>query len=174
MSQIQEILRAAIKKGATPEAATATALARASRGDLISFVRPVVESEAQRIARCMTSVREAAFEPVAIATPEALQALKEDSFWVDGEMVPWAKATAAQHLARAAAQRRMAGGLIRDAERHEAAAQAIHEAGVSCLAELPGAILASKPEVPAPRAKVPSRHRPPATHPKVAAGREAA
>ena len=72
-------------------------------------------------------------EPVA----EAVIALADEAFALpSGRWVPWATATIADHLERAAWQRQLAGTCVKDAERHEEAARKIQEAGVACLAEL--------------------------------------
>ena len=63
----------------------------------------------------------------------------------DGRVVLWGEATADDHLARAAAQRKLGARCILDAERHEDAAERIRAAGVRCLNQLPPAGDLAKP-----------------------------
>ena len=68
---------------------------------------------------------------------EARRMLAEETFSLeDGSSVPWLSATAEQHRARAAWQRKLAGECVTDAKRHEQAAKEIEEAGVRCLRDL--------------------------------------
>jgi len=54
----------------------------------------------------------------------------------NGTRVPWLKATAEEHRARADWQRHLAGGCLANAEHHETAAEMIETAGVVCLEEI--------------------------------------
>lgn len=64
---------------------------------------------------------------------------------LDGTLVPWGEATAAQHLERAAFQHQHAHQSTRDARRHEWAAATIEEYGVTCLNEIDALEI---PEIP--------------------------
>ena len=73
----------------------------------------------------------------------AFRSLAGEMFWIpdgtkDGYYVSWGDATEEQHLARADNQRERARSEVEDADRHEEAADIIHEAGVACLAEVDG------------------------------------
>jgi hypothetical protein len=109
---------------------------------LLAFIR----EEARRIhrARARGVERRNAYAVTALpdgasrTVIDALADLAKSTFALpDGSgLVRWGEATPAQHRARAAWCRRLAGALIEDAELHEAAAVAIEEAGVACLDDL--------------------------------------
>ena len=157
--KIRLVLEEELRGGASPLDAARVAVAKARRRDLVGLVTPIIEDLARNIARNLTGRRERhlVFPLDLVSTPDALVELAEDCFWVDGRMVPWLEATAADHLSRAAAQRRLAAGVIADAELHEHAAHEIEAAGVGCLAELAGATFLAKTTVAPRRPKTPRR-----------------
>lgn len=147
---------ALLKDGATPEGAVASILASASKERIVSMCRPVLLERARHIARSIVRRVEQDFDAEAMTDPEARSALAGRSFALpDGRMVRWDEATEGEHLLRAGWQRRLAGGLVADAERHEAAAEMIRAAGVRCLAELDQATEETIPNHLAPGPEVP-------------------
>lgn len=145
---------AELRAGRSPEEATEAVIATASRDDLAEWVMDQTLRIAKEASRRITWEMEQA----AAAATGIVRAVVEREpvsarcFFVPGEgMVEWATATAEQHLARAKMQRQHAGACISDAERHEAAANEIRQAGVSCLAEIGDASDCAKLEVPARR-----------------------
>lgn len=133
-------------------------LAAVSRAKLAAFVRPIVMTEARRVARHVTRrIEDAAFShpPTVhattprsvpsgggesrITTAEARQLLVAAQFVTpDGRWVTWGTATAEDHLARAEWQRGHAQACVTDADRHEYAAHLIAANNVTCLDEIDG------------------------------------
>jgi hypothetical protein len=152
-TQLLRILR----RGVDPAGAVAEVVGLCRKQDLVPLATPALENLARDLARSLVSERERRFPIDQVATPDALAALAADSFWVNGRAVAWLTATAEDHLARAAQQRRLAGTLVEDAERHEYAAREIQAAGVRCLKDLADAATSvPKPTPGARRRRVPS------------------
>lgn len=141
---IYEALRKLINEGMTPEQAADDVLRRARKVDLVAYVRPLVIHEARRLERRNTLAVEREVDARIADGEDPLSVrrkLAQETFILpSGERVGWLDATAEQHLLRAGWQRNQAGTLIADADRHEAAAEAIRSAGVTCLRDLEAAV----------------------------------
>lgn len=89
--------------------------------------------------------------------------LQESFLLPDGRRVAWLDASAADHLARAGWHRGLADAAVLNAARHEAAAQTILDAGVTCLRDLTTTgetNLVAKPiSIPSRRKTAPARPR---------------
>ena len=89
----------------------------------------------------MGPLRPPAPKKTVVPVKEFMAKISPLEFYVDGEMVTWGRATAAQHLARANYQRLEAQGKIDDASRHEFIATLIEKRGVTCLDDIdPGSV----------------------------------
>lgn len=132
--------REAMEAGATPEEAAESVLAEAPRDDLESVLFKWATNRARWINRRDVVNEERRIEATGATVAEVVASgagrISSMMFYVDGEFVMWDQATAEQHEARAAMQRRLAGECIQDAVRHEDAARMIREAGVACLAQI--------------------------------------
>ena len=144
-------LREAIEAGADPESAAAAVLLTAPRDDLESALFKWAANRARWISRRIVVNEERRIEAGGGTVAQAVTSgdpVRAMTFYVDGEIVRWDEATADQHEARAAMQRRLAGECVADAVRHEEAARQIREAGVACLAQIGTANQVSSPDVP--------------------------
>lgn len=147
---LRSLIVGGLDAGMDPDDAATAALASCERDDLASLMLPAAELMARGIARQRT--RQAEDDAFAVAEEEtgasvrtapvpvveaARNRLISESFALpNGTWVAWSKATAAEHLMRADWQRKHAASSLEDAQRHEAAAEAIKAAGVTCLAEI--------------------------------------
>lgn len=144
----RDVLQAAIKAGAEPEAAYETAVRRARKTDLVDHFRPVGVEEARHIRRLLSrSIENRAFtrnggrklkvQDVPTETVDVRSILGSATFaGSEGRTVTWFTATLADHEDRAEAQDALSASIARDAERHRRAAKLIREAGVETLAEV--------------------------------------
>jgi len=152
---LRHVLRELIEGGADPLKATDQALARVPKQKLVAYVRPLVLHEARGLTRALgRNVENEAFAPETghskpddhsrragsgATNSDYRQQLVSTRFpLADGTWVAWGQATAKQHLQRAEWQRRHADQSVRDAERHEWAANLIEDRGVECLDEIDG------------------------------------
>lgn len=107
-------------------------------GDEIARLRrsKVRHNEKQAFSKSFVEAAGGMTEPVHVEIGPAFRRMFRDTFKVGGIAITWAEASAEQHLEKAGELRKHAAGAIATAQRHEAAATAIEERGVTCLADL--------------------------------------
>ena len=125
------------------------ALESLSASDRRASLRPLFRNAIQTLKRNQTRVREQeVFKEFPGITKTSMESnlherrllLTTEMFILpDGNRIGWMHATAAQHRERADMQRRIASGHIKDAIRHEVAADLITKYDATCLAEVPDA-----------------------------------
>lgn len=153
---VRRVVREEVDAGHTPESATSTALKKLTRDQAISLAHPFILSEAKKVARSnVRALEDRAFRPPVDESAEPSERAYEErpapfmppgewrrALWdecfslADGTLVKWGEATAEQHEARAAEQRRLSITTGMDADRHEWAAKTIRDAGVDCLNDI--------------------------------------
>jgi hypothetical protein len=147
MSYFRKELAKYLAQNKDPEEAAILAFKRAPKDRLAEFTIPLLADVARGLARARVRDVEKLVPLDCMSNPDAIRKLVKETFWIFGNgHVNWGKATVKEHRERSRAQRAHAADCNVDADRHDAAADAIEAAGVTCLDELEGAIVISKPK----------------------------
>lgn len=128
-------------------------LSKVTKADLLDLVAEEVKHAQRSAAR---RAERQAFRSMVDRKPRPVPAMPEDSplralfatgvSMGDGSRVEWGTMTVEQHEARIAMLAKMRGGIDSTIAQHTEAIRLITEAGVSCLAELPGQMPDAPPE----------------------------
>lgn len=166
---LSDVVRGLVEGGETDDwAITEAVLAVMPLESLRSAARHQVHVDVRNARRKWARDVEAQLGPPARLdraawVSKAALLLQESFLLPDGRRVAWLDASAADHLARAGWHRGLADAAVLNAARHEAAAQTILDAGVTCLRDLTktGETTASpQPNVATSRRKISPAIRP--------------
>ncbi len=142
---IEQQLRAALKKGMSPEEATrhvlgpfGAVLREAGNDSLVGSARPSVLAQARRLGRQIARRAEDRAFGAAPGTEDRLRLRGLEFHLPSGEVVSWAEATRDQHEARVAWLATYIGSLEVDLRRHERAVKLLAEHEAERLGDVEG------------------------------------